>query len=91
LVFSAFTVFAFSIIDLQVIIFSYCIIAFHVCIISKSERLYIGILKLEQVSLKMTAYQIVSVGLFLAFLVIFSCFLSQKKHEIFWRPLKPLL
>jgi hypothetical protein len=53
--------------------------------------LYIGILKLEQVSLKMTAYQIVSVGLFLAFLVIFSCFLSQKKHEIFWRPLKPLL
>jgi|SaaInlV_135m_DNA_3_1039749.scaffolds.fasta_scaffold269819_1 hypothetical protein len=39
----------------------------------------------------MTAYQIVSVGLFLAFLVIFSCFLSQKKHEIFWRPLKPLL
>jgi len=39
----------------------------------------------------MTAYQIVSVGLFLSFLVVFVCFLSQKKHEIFWRPLKPLL
>jgi len=48
-------------------------------------------MKKDQVSLKMTAYQIVSVVKFLVVFACFCLFLQDLKYEIFWPPLKPLL